>query len=75
METQKAEKGGSEFTQAGRFNDNLSTNRRGNRCLLSRFNDDIPEGKPKKRFGKFNDDLYKNNRRGNRCLLSKFNDS
>jgi hypothetical protein len=27
-------KGWSGFTQAGRFNDNLSTNRRGNRCLF-----------------------------------------
>ena len=59
----------------GRFNDNLSTNRRGNRCPLSRFNDDIPEGKPKKRFGRFNVYLYKNNRMGNGCLLGRFNDN
>ena len=50
-------------------------NRRGNRCLLSRFNDDLPEGKPKKRFGEFNVYIYKNNRMGNRCSLGEFNDN
>ena len=74
METQKDEKWGSEFIRAGEF-DNLSTNRRGNRCLLSEFNDDLPEGKPKERFGEFNVYLYQNNRMGNRCSLSEFNDN